>query len=181
MIIYEKSADNGSFVVDVIIFRICLMAVTYVLKNCVFQTYKKNERKARPGRAQPWGCPVSLFICLSLSQRLVSILPTSVLSGSMTFRCGSGFGSCYFRHWPSRRQKKLIFFKKFFLLITFWRYIYIIFQRSKVQKKSPNSRNQYFSYYFCLMTEGSGSLPLSSGSGSGRLNNMWLWIRNTAT
>jgi hypothetical protein len=54
MIIYEKSADNGSFVVDVIIFRICLIvAVTRVLKNCVFQTYIKNERKAWPGRAQP--------------------------------------------------------------------------------------------------------------------------------
>ncbi len=26
-------------------------------------------------------------------------------------------------------NKKLIFFKKVFLLITFWRYIYIIFQR----------------------------------------------------
>jgi hypothetical protein len=35
-------------------------------------------------------------------------------------------------------------FYKVFLLITFWRYIYIIFQRYKVQKQSQNSRNQGF-------------------------------------
>ncbi len=40
---------------------------------------------------------------------------------------GSGFGSCYFRQW--RQQKINIFFFHVFLLITFWRYIYIIFQR----------------------------------------------------
>ncbi len=32
---------------------------------------------------------------------------------------GSGFGSCYFRHWPSRCQQKNKFFKKFFCLILF--------------------------------------------------------------
>ncbi len=37
----------------------------------------------------------------------------------------------------------------------------------KSQKESQNSRNQGFSYYFC-MVEGSGSIPLTSGSGSGR-------------
>jgi hypothetical protein len=99
----------------------------------------------------------------------------------MTFCCGSG--SCYFRPQPSRGQKKLIFYKVF-LLITFWRYI-------EVQKKSQNSRKQGFSYYVCLMIEGSrsgsGSIPLTSGSGSGRPKNMWIrWIqiririRNTA-
>jgi hypothetical protein len=40
-----------------------------------------------------------------------------------------------------------------YFLITFLRYIYIIFQRLKVIKKSQNSRNQCFSYYFCLMIE----------------------------
>jgi hypothetical protein len=37
------------------------------------------------------------------------------------------------------------------------------FQRYKVTQKSQNSRNQCFSYYFCLMTErsGSGSVPYS--------------------
>ncbi len=45
--------------------------------------------------------------------------------------------------------------------------------------------NQGFSYTFCMMIEGSesGSIYLTSGSGSGRPKNMWIrWIqiRNTA-
>ncbi len=40
-----------------------------------------------------------------------------------------GSGACYFRHWPSRCQQKTNFFTHFFLLITFWSYSYIIFQR----------------------------------------------------
>jgi hypothetical protein len=36
--------------------------------------------------------------------------------GSMRFCCGSGFGSCYFRPGPSRRQQKT---NLVFLLITF--------------------------------------------------------------
>jgi hypothetical protein len=31
------------------------------------------------------------------------------------------------------------------------------FSKIKSQKKSQNSRNQGFSYYFCMMKEGSGS------------------------
>ncbi len=46
-------------------------------------------------------------------------------SGSMPVTNGSGFGSCYFRHWPSRWQQKTNFFNEVFLLITFWRYIHI--------------------------------------------------------
>ncbi len=98
--------------------------------------------------------------------------------GSMNFWYGSGYRSwsCYARHWLSRRQQKTNL-KKVFLLITFWRYIYIIFQ-----KKLQNSRNQGFSYYFCLMMEGSGagsgSIHLTKESGSGRPKNMWIrWIR----
>ncbi len=65
--------------------------------------------------------------------------------GSMTFWGGSGSrsadpclwlmdpdpgsGSCYFRHWPSMYQQKTNLLTQFFLLITFWSYIYIIFQR----------------------------------------------------
>jgi hypothetical protein len=41
---------------------------------------------------------------------------------------------------------------------------------AKKIKKSQNSRNQGFSYYFCLMIEGSGfgSVPLTNGSVSGK-------------
>ncbi len=53
------------------------------------------------------------------------------IRGSMPLTNGSGSvsGSCYFRHWPSRCQQKTNFLTQFFLLITFWSYIYIIFQR----------------------------------------------------
>ncbi len=44
-----------------------------------------------------------------------------------------GSGSCYLRHWPSRCQQKTNFLTQFFLLLTFWSYIYIIFQRWKVK------------------------------------------------
>ena len=45
----------------------------------------------------------------------------------------------------------------------------------KSHKKSQKSRNQGFSYYFCLKMEGSGSVPLTNGSG--RPKN--IRIRNT--
>jgi hypothetical protein len=40
--------------------------------------------------------------------------------------------------------------------------------------KSQNSRNQGFSYYFCLIMvgSGSGSVPLNKGPGSERLTNL---------
>jgi len=92
----------------------------------------------------------------------------------MTFCCGSGPGSgspdsCLWIMDPDPAifvtdlqdaNKKLIW-KKVFLLITFWRYIYIFFK----DKKSKSSRNQGFSCYFCLVIEGSGSIPLTNGSG----------------
>jgi hypothetical protein len=42
-------------------------------------------------------------------------------------------------------------------------YFYIILQ-TKVKKKSQNSGNQGFSYYFCFMMEGSGSVFVTNGS-----------------
>ncbi len=108
--------------------------------------------------------------------------------------CGSipltnGSRSCYFRHWPSRRQQKTNF-KKFFC-IYFLKVHLHHFLKTKSQKEVTSSRNQGFSYYFCLMIEGSGSgagsVPLTSGSGSGsrRPKNIWIRririrIRNTA-
>ncbi len=81
--------------------------------------------------------------------------------------------------------KKLIFSAYYFLKVHLHH-----FSKIKSQKESQNISNQGFSYYFCMMIEGSGSgsIPLTSGSGSGsgswRPKNMWIrWnrirIRNT--
>jgi hypothetical protein len=53
----------------------------------------------------------------------------------------------------------------------FLRNIYIIFQKYKTIKKSQNSRNQGFSYYFCLIIIG-------AGAGSRRSKNIRIRIRN---
>ena len=63
------------------------------------------------------------------------------------------------------------------------------FSKIKIQKESQNSRNQGFSYYFCIIIEGSESragsgseskpLTSESGSGSWRPKNTWIRIRNT--
>ena len=63
------------------------------------------------------------------------------------------------------------------------------FSKIKIQKESQNSRNQGFSYYFCIIIEGSRSragsgseskpLTSESGSGSWRPKNTWIRIRNT--
>ncbi len=120
--------------------------------------------------------------------------------GSMTFWCGSGSGSADPCQWlmdsdpdpdPAifvidlqDANKKLSFLKKistyYFLKVHLHHFLKI-----KV-KKSHNSRNQSFSYYFCMMIEGSGagsesgsgSIPLTNRSGSGRPKNMWIRIRN---
>ncbi len=51
------------------------------------------------------------------------------IRGSMPLTNGSGFGSFYFRHWPSRSRQKTKFLTQFFLRIFFLIYIYITFQR----------------------------------------------------
>jgi hypothetical protein len=105
------------------------------------------------------------------------------IRGSMPLTNRSGSGSCYFCHWPSRCQQKLIFntiFSAYYFLKVHLHHFSMI----KSQKESQNRRNQGFSYYFCMMIEGSGSvsIPLTSGSESGsrRPKNMWIRIRNTA-
>ncbi len=81
-------------------------------------------------------------------------------------------------------SKKLIFntiFSAYYFLKVHLRVHH--FSKIKSQKESQNIRNKGFSYYFCMMIEGSGSgsIPLTSGSGSWRPKNMWIrWIRNTA-
>jgi hypothetical protein len=67
---------------------------------------------------------------------------------------------------------------------------YTSFFKDKKSKRShkvtKTEEIKGFSYYFCLMIEGSRSIPLTNGSGYGsmRPKNMWIqWIRirNTAT
>ncbi len=59
--------------------------------------------------------------------------------------------------------------------------VFLSFFKDKKSKRSHKlvRRNQGFSYYFCLMIEGSASISLTNGSGSGRPKNMWIRIRNT--
>ncbi len=60
-----------------------------------------------------------------------------------------------------KRQQKNIFFLRFAYYFLKVQYIHIIF-KDKRSKKSQNSRNQGFSYHFCLMIEGSGAVPLTN-------------------
>ncbi len=71
----------------------------------------------------------------------------------MTFWCGSG--SCYFRHVNLQDANKKLIFKKRFSAYYFLKEHLHHFSKTKVKKKSHNSRNQGFYYYFCLMIEGS--------------------------
>ncbi len=101
----------------------------------------------------------------------------------LTNGSGSESGSCYFRHWPSRCQQKTNFLTQFFCIILYFLKVHLHhFSKIKSQKESQNSRNQGFSYYFCIMIEGSGSrsgsIPLTSESGSGRAKNMWIRTPN---
>ncbi len=85
---------------------------------------------------------------------------------------------------PSRCQQKTNLLTQFFSAYYFLKVHLHHISKIKSQKESPNSRNQGFFYYFCMMIEGSGSIPLTSGSGSERPKNMWIrWIRirNTDT
>ncbi len=71
--------------------------------------------------------------------------PGEQCCGSMTFWCGSGSGSampltnvsgsCYFRHWPSRCQRKTSFLTQFFLLITFRRYVHLNHFKNKKSRR----------------------------------------------
>ncbi len=120
--------------------------------------------------------------------RIHNIMVWIRIRGSMPLtngsRSGFGSGSCYFRHRPSRYNKKQFFY--FISSAYYFLKIHLhLFQRSKIQKESQNSKNQGFSYNFCMMIEGSrsgsGSIPLTKdpdpdpggpktcGSGSGTL------------
>jgi hypothetical protein len=75
-------------------------------------------------------------------------------------------------------NKNKLFFSKNFCFLLFEGTFTSVFK----DKQSQNSRNQGFSYYFCLMIEGSGSEPgpyLSLTNPYPGDPNTYLWINNT--
>ncbi len=86
-------------------------------------------------------------------------------------------GLLFFFHWPSRRREKTNL-KKVFCLLLFEGTFTLFFKDKKSKRSHKTVVFIGFSYYFCLMIEGSGS-----GSGSRRPQNIrmrQIWIRNTA-
>jgi hypothetical protein len=78
-------------------------------------------------------------------------------------------------------------FKKKFSAYYFLKVLIHHFWKVKSQKKSQNTRNPGFSYYFCILiegsgvgsgsihlTNGSGSIPVTNGSGYQRPKNTWI-------
>jgi hypothetical protein len=94
------------------------------------------------------------------------------IRGSMPLTIGSG--SC-FLSLTFKMPTKNKFLNKFFCLLLF-EGTFTSFFKDKKSKRSQNSRNQSFSYYFGLLIEGSGSgsgfIPLTKGFGSGWPKNM---------
>jgi hypothetical protein len=101
--------------------------------------------------------------------RIHDILVWILLRGIMplTYGSGLGSGSCYFHHWPSRRQQNTNK-KKTFLAYYLLKVHLHHFSKIKSQKEVTTG----FSYYFCFMIEGSGSIPLTNGSRSRRPKKM---------
>ncbi len=97
--------------------------------------------------------------------RIHDILVWIRIRGSMPLTNGSGCGSgsFYFHHWPSRCQQKTYFKKKFFCMLLFEGTFTSFFKGKKSKRCHKKEENKVF----CLMIEGSGSIPLTNGSGSG--------------
>ncbi len=93
----------------------------------------------------------------------------------------NGSGSFSFRQWPSRCQQKYLL--KFFVCYFLKVHLHHSSQNKSI-KKSQNNRNHGFSYYFCLMIEGSesGSVSLTNGSGSGgmKTSGSWTLLQNVS-
>jgi hypothetical protein len=81
--------------------------------------------------------------------RILDMLVRIRIRGSVPRTNGSGSGAYSFNQWPSRRQKKIFFplLGTVFLKVQLHHFSKI----KKVIRKSQNSRNQGFSYYFFLM------------------------------
>ncbi len=85
--------------------------VTYTRIYLIFQTHFY--------RLVYSSCPAVLFLCFQVVLLIRDILIRIRIRGSVMHTNGS----CYFSHWPSRRQ--------FFLPFTFWRYTFTLFFRDK--------------------------------------------------
>ncbi len=91
------------------------------------------------------------------------------IRGYMPLTNGSGSGSYFFRHWPSRRQQKTYLIKSFsayyFLKIHLHR-----FSKIKSQKEVTKQKELRFFLLFFLIEglgSGAGSIPMTNGSGAG--------------
>ncbi len=105
--------------------------------------------------------------------------------GSVTFRYESGSADPYL--WLMDSDPAIFVIdlqdanKNFFFLSLYSVKVHLHhFSNIKSHQEATNqSRNQGFSYYFCLMIEGSGSVLLINGSGSRRHKHIWIRIPNT--
>ncbi len=98
-----------------------LLKVTKLEKLRVFSppSYASSSSRARVSKAQI-GCQCCGSVTFWCGIRIRGSMPLTNVSGF-----GSESGSAYYCHGPSRGQQKTIHLV--FLLITFWRYTYIIF------------------------------------------------------
>ncbi len=139
-----------------------------VQRPAILPLSQRNNIERSPGL-----CPLRWVWLLSpppptpSSNTLSLCLSSLQCCGSMIFWCGSG--SCYFRHWPSRCQKKV---NKIFSAYYFLKEHLHHFSKIKSQNESQNSRNNGFSYFFMMIEgsrsgsrvgSGSESIPLNSG------------------
>jgi hypothetical protein len=113
---------------------------------------------------------VWVFLTLRPVFRIHDILGWIRIRGSMPLTNGSNVIFVLDLQDASKKRIFTTIFSAYYFLKVHFHH----FSKIKSQKESQNSRNQGFSYYFCMMVEGSGSrkgsgsIPLTSGSGSGR-------------
>ncbi len=88
------------------------------------------------------------FVVLRIHDILGWIRIRIWIRGSMPLTNGTGSGSCYFRHWPSQDANKKLIFLQVFLLITFWRYMYIIFKDKKSKRSHKAVGTKVFLTFF---------------------------------
>ncbi len=115
--------------------------------------------------------------------------PFNQYCGSITFWCESGSADpCLWLMDPDwdpaifvidlqHANKKLIFWNSFSAYYFLKVHLHHFSTKKGHKKKSQNSRNQGFSYYFCLMIEGSGSIPVTNGSAPGFMRPKSIRIR----